>query len=203
MILFFGQLIVVLIKLFWRNENKKAQDTFSEIQPYLKYGAELSIEFDLSTLEKAQIGLRQEVSEFNRRGNSVSIFIQHLPSALWWIALLIVFTLFINLRKFQGILADQNVNSYNKLQEALANLIFSNIISYVSPSIILDILMFALVITLLAKTHPILITPAGNRRSKRYEDYSRIIECAKEFRKDTESKKTTKSSKFHRNTLFK
>jgi predicted secreted protein len=195
MLMFFVSLVISFVKTFKRDEKKRAQETFTQIQPYLTYGAELSREFNLLTLEKAQVSLRQEITEFNRRGNSITVFLQNLPSALWWIALFIVFNVSLNAQKLQEILAGQNVSSYNKFQEVLSNFIFSNIISHLSPLIVLDIIMYALVITLMAKSHPILITTFGSRRSKRYEDYSRLIEQAKEFRKDMESKAPTKISR--------
>ena len=142
MLSFLFSQIAFFVKLFKRSESQKAKESFAQIQPYLKYGAEISREFSLETLYKAEKGLRQEATTFNNQGNFVMAFLEKLPSALWWITIFVIFNFSLNFGRFREILTIENDIAFNKFQEALINFVFFNTVNFLSPFFVFNLKEF-------------------------------------------------------------
>lgn len=176
--------------LIKRNENQRARETYTETTGYSEQGEIIAKDYRIGTLERTEKGVLQILTSLNERGGAIDTFIKHLPSAIGWIVLLLVVNSLFDARQLQTILSAETVKNFSSLQEQMTNQIFSGIVSRLHPLAIFDLLMYALVINVAAKIHPVLMSVAAARRVGRYRDYLAILEQAKEFRKEFEIERT-------------
>ena len=174
--------LITLIYFYFRDGKQKAAETCDDVAGYIKQGNILS-KFDSFTLEDVRRNLQHEKDELIERGVFIESFIKGLPSAVRWFVIFIIFTLLFSAKQLENALTAETVTNFSKAQEAISNLVFAQLVTRLAPEFIHDLLMYALVITVVSKTFPVIIAPIAARRIGRYRDYIRLIEQALEKHK--------------------